>query len=1053
MRNQKYMWRRIAFRTMLAMTVIVGMSACKDDYALDDEKPEWLGNSVWDELDRRGNYTQYMRLMKEIDMSEVLKRTGSRTVFATPDEKFDEFFAANAKLPASNPWHTATSFENLSLSQKKLLANCSMLNNAITMETLSAQGTGNGTVELGVYLRRPTLVSIADSATYMLSEDLPTTYNESWNGVQDSSDVDFWKQLKDNYQGIYLSDGDGSQNMMLCFTREQMAKRNITDADFALVMGKERAPKDVFIYNAKIANQDITCQNGYINELDGVIRPLPNMAEALRISGMTSIFSHMLDRFSIPVYISKNDAVYKNVHQDFKDKNLNLYTKWYISQKSGYNPPLANGFYTVPISSEATYDVPQPTVRLKFDPAWNEYSSISYPGAMLDMACMFVPTDEVLRGAFCDETGALRDLVEEYAKPEYIDALSEVTLDNLVPLYRAIDQIPKDKIILIINHLMAESYNNYTKSKFKTLMDGAEPVFGQSGHCDTDSTIIANNGVIYLTNSLYAPTEFVSVAAPAYTRKTNQVMKYAIESGKDSGKTDYLYGLNYFAYLNALSSKFTLFLPSDEAMKYVYDPMTMGSPKAIRVIEMAINDNITTSTPDPLKCQPYIYNPETLTKDKKYSTTMKVTAQDAGGILYDLLQTHTLVHSRSESLISDKAIAGVPVDERDQYYVSKRYDPVKVTYKADGTIDYVQGGFQIENENRIASGAVTVAESEVSPGALKCAVSASRTLQNGDTYTIDAPIIPATKTVYQILEEHEEFSEFLKLCITSSNMKKILTATEMYNDYKSPTKPLSANDKERLSNFFSVFNTSKRSLGNSVYFFNQYEYTVFVPTNEAILDAKSKGLVYDWTDIEADYEQCEKVKKGLDEMIAKPEDAERLRAKIKMLINFVRLHFMDKSVFADNSRWEDNMPIKDNKYNFPTECFYQTPDDPLGGSFIKLHITRPGKGELKVQALKPSADALYGEAANVMRTVTNGVPLYNMMAREFTVVAGSKEQTNIQNQAVNFFTGKRIGSTSGAVVHLIDKCLQYAPAVDLTNPSAVRKYLEHSLVKDNTEHK
>lgn len=227
---------------MLVLLAACGVtSSCKDEYRLDDEKPSYLNQSVYASLESQGNYKYYLRLLGDADvnpanarpLTEVLSRTGSKTVFVADDEAWDEFFKKNATLPESNPWHTATSYENLSISQKKLLIHTSMLNNAIVMENL-ASNLQNGSMTRGEYMRRYTDVESTDSITYLDGNSLPVNYNVG-NGEKD-----FWWRFREENggKGLYLVT-DSSQSMMVHFTNEHLKKNNVTDEDFAIFMNEQ----------------------------------------------------------------------------------------------------------------------------------------------------------------------------------------------------------------------------------------------------------------------------------------------------------------------------------------------------------------------------------------------------------------------------------------------------------------------------------------------------------------------------------------------------------------------------------------------------------------------------------------------------------------------------------------------------------------------------------------------------------------------------------------------------------------------------------------------
>ena len=80
-------------------------SSCKDEYLLDDEKPSWLNSSIYHSLQEKGNFSNYLRLLADPDvnptnarpLTEVLSRTGSKTVFVADDAAWQAFFQKNAR--------------------------------------------------------------------------------------------------------------------------------------------------------------------------------------------------------------------------------------------------------------------------------------------------------------------------------------------------------------------------------------------------------------------------------------------------------------------------------------------------------------------------------------------------------------------------------------------------------------------------------------------------------------------------------------------------------------------------------------------------------------------------------------------------------------------------------------------------------------------------------------------------------------------------------------------------------------------------------------------
>ena len=84
----------------LCMMALCGLTwACKDDYTLDDEKPDWLYENIYSLLEKEGTYNNYLRLLEDKDINtegardlkEVLSKTGSKTVFVANDDAWNQF--------------------------------------------------------------------------------------------------------------------------------------------------------------------------------------------------------------------------------------------------------------------------------------------------------------------------------------------------------------------------------------------------------------------------------------------------------------------------------------------------------------------------------------------------------------------------------------------------------------------------------------------------------------------------------------------------------------------------------------------------------------------------------------------------------------------------------------------------------------------------------------------------------------------------------------------------------------------------------------------------
>lgn len=227
---------------------------------------------------------------------------------------------------------------------------------------------------------------------------------------------------------------------------------------------------------------------------------------------------------------------------------------------------------------------------------------------------------------------------------------------------------------------------------------------------------------------------------------------------------------------------------------------------------------------------------------------------------------------------------------------------------------------------------------------------------------------------------------------------------------------------------------------NTWYFFNNYRYTVFVPTNEAVKAAIAAGLPT-WEEIEQDYMSHRKkewdpetndwklspdsepdniIYEYTDSLETK-DDSLRIQAKITYLTNFIRYHFADNSVFADKTALADN------------EMVTSSYDSELG-LFCKIHVDRVRKGD--ETALRVCDEVTYKIDPNQkMETVGEK----NVLARDMSC---SKRPVGV------VMTGISLDASSAAVIHQIDGVLNHTELVNgrydstWATPTAAKRYLK-----------
>ncbi len=970
--------------TAMCLLSMCGLTySCSDDYDLPDKKPSWLGASIYDYLVGEKNYTNTVRLIQDLGYQEVLERTGSKTLFVADDDAFAKFYQ-------NNSWGVKK-YEDLTTAMKNLLLGSSMLDNAYLLEMMTNISSGS-TIAKNQCLRQTTSAAATDSIPFFAWDggDIPQTYNENSDEAEDT-EVDYWKRFRAQDKGGVWLALDGTTPLMTHFIAGQMGETNITDADFETLAGTTREPTDAHVYGSKVIAQDQTCLNGYVDKLDRVLVSPANMAEMIRTNGKTKVFSHLLDRFSAPFYSSSLTSS----HLQLTGIRDSVFEKHYYSARSTGGNRLDKDPYGAKISDYMVLD---------YDPGWNQY----YPeGQQLytDMGAMFVPSDEVLEKYFLPG-GAGEFLMEAYAKKEN-------TKENL--LYN-VDQIPLRIIQKFVQNLMKSSFINTVPSKYITIMnDAKDPMFGNiEGGVDgfratIDTTLLANNGAVYVMNQVFAPAAYAAVSAPALVGKDMKIFNWAISADDSYITNPNSAPLNAFFsyYLLAMSSRFSFFIPTDDALGTYYDEVTCQWTQP-RVLSFYYSTRRADAAA-PVKARAYKWDP--VTNEIGGSIPGSVSASQINNRLKDLLDSHIIVHSDAESKTGFGSL--------NQYYVTKGGSAVKISNREDGSLSsdfdqtqpgfYVQGGFQIDKDSLLTV-TRTYDRREETTG-----------YGNGMTYIIDRPIQTTMKSVYSVLEgegETSPFYQFFNLCQIDADL---LTRAGVADSVKKQE------DKDTEIEKYTVFTSSQNGLTDNVRFFNSFRYTVYVPTNEAVLEAIGQGLPT-WDQIsevitngEAEVQSATDAGMSEEEILALTRKYKfKAQAMITCLVNFLKYHFQDNSVFADHNA------VEATKYE--TACINDETN-----RYRSVKISSTGNGTLSVRSVY-STDANGNDVEGPVRNVTSDPTLKNIMTRDYTFNTKAKNATTIE-------------TSSYAVVHQIDGVLNFKQLnngrydTDWATTTAARKFI------------
>lgn len=405
--------------------------------------------------------------------------------------------------------------------------------------------------------------------------------------------------------------------------------------------------------------------------------------------------------------------------------------------------------------------------------------------------------------------------------------------------------------------------------------------------------------------------------------------------------------LKYTSYLNSLDSYYSFFIPNNEALLSYVDPVKYKGTDN-EIWEFQYDDKNKT-----VWAKVYKYNVVTgekgeYVRDEKYE----------GAILdrlEDVLDNHIVVGSK---------IFEGNVENGHEYYRTKNGGIIRM--KQENGNWYVQGTLQRDQNKWLK---VTKIYDQTNGGNGKAYV-----IGADDEQPVPEPIMTTRKSTFDILSEHEEFSVFYDLLLRS----ELLTT---------------APDGAGIAS----------SQGN-IDCFRNFNYTVYVPTNESLEAAIKSGRLHTWDEIEELQERGENGDKTA------AANAEKFAKDIN---DFLRYHIQDNLLMLDLD-YSTEVSVKVDASGKP--ILYEPNGDKINPDnfsrtyetaainattkkFYSVDVTST-RGELTVTDKK-------GNSRKVLKQKdANGEDLYNLVVREYKLSGN-------------------IDASSFAAIHLIDGPLFY----------------------------
>ena len=493
----------------------------------------------------------------------------------------------------------------------------------------------------------------------------------------------------------------------------------------------------------------------------------------------------------------------------------------------------------------------------------------------------------------------------------------------LKDVYGEWDNVPTDVLSVFLKNHQRRSFLSSLPHDWDIMTDESSFEMNMKPE-DVISTDLACNGVVFLTNKVYPPIDYQCVYGPTLTAESTTIMKNAIRDK----------GMKFYLYLRSMENEYNLLVPTDEAMKEYREPISWaiwanGGVDNREIWSFRLVDNV-------IYADVYGVNAD----GTKGTFKRTLGAEDQSKIqnrLTDILDMHIVVADNEKEPLS-----GYMDDGTMSFALTKGGTILKANGGREDAME-VAGGGDIEQNLPNAK----VVQLETGAGRYL--------MDNGRTFFMDRILQDPFKSVYTVMQEHEAFDEFYQLLLGNASV---------YAYFQ--------DDDDVVPIFDQNATTSSSGIGQVVTSFNNYRYTVLVPTKEALEQAfRDDPNLWTWERIDMETDPTVKKEKCL------------------YLLNFLKYHFIDGI-----------LPVAGSDF---TDKEYETAARDENNQFVRVKVSSDMSGlTFKSEDTADEAHVLTGQ--------TND---FNIMTRDYIVDNADYTKANT------------ILASSRAVVHLVDHVLNY----------------------------
>ena len=300
------------FNGALLLSLLFLVGSCSNEFDDYYERPGWLEDDAYEVLKKKGNFTNYLKLVDKTLFAKVVHGSGSYTFFAPNDEAFETYLREN----------NLKSVDDISDEKAAEIVSFTMVYNQYESARLGDSWV-EGEWGIGSSVRKRT-------------PSYKTIYKDLVNGdsvyVYDLYVADF-SEVWHNYRYLpiftpaYLSANglNGVEDYIRVFDTPWSSHGNVLDAE--------------------IVNVDIYASNGVVHELNKVIEPIKNMDEMIMqyanepsrsTEGWSEFKKLLLNKnadgsYQFLSYVENQDAAtyFKKMYPSMEAELSKVYTKIY----------------------------------------------------------------------------------------------------------------------------------------------------------------------------------------------------------------------------------------------------------------------------------------------------------------------------------------------------------------------------------------------------------------------------------------------------------------------------------------------------------------------------------------------------------------------------------------------------------------------------------------------------------------------------------------------------------------------------------------------------